>query len=219
MSEPAPGVFVNSFGGVGSKTFVRACVGRDGRAALGPAHGHLRTPPASVPRSQRVVYLLGDPWNAVISFFGRRGGRHERHGFDGRGGGPVPHWAQKHCRNIGGDWRALSPEWDLAAFLAGGRDLFRLEDHYANWRTATLPYPILFVRFEDHWRHLPAILDFLELPGAAAERFPPPQKRSSDWTAQPDAVRAGLDALYGGLRARLLAEPPVFVHPAGGDPA
>lgn len=216
MSDPRPPVFVNSFGGVGSKTFVRAATGLDGIRALAGAHGHHRAPPTWLAGGTRVVYLHGDPRNAVVSFFGRRTGRHERHGFDGKAGNPSPDWPLRHCRNLGGDWQALSADWDLGRFLDHGRDLFRLEEHYRNWREGPLPWPVLFVRFEEHRDHLPAILDFLGLPRAAAGRFPPVVPRSSDWTQRSAAERDGLERLYGPLAARLAAEPPVLLRPAGG---
>ncbi len=35
----------------------------------------------------------------------------------------------------------------LQEYLAGGQDLFSLEEHFANWLHAQVPYDIIFVRW------------------------------------------------------------------------
>ena len=45
----------------------------------------------------------------------------------------IPAWAQRHCRNIGGRFQRISPEWDFDAYLRQGDDLFDLEFFVHKW--------------------------------------------------------------------------------------
>lgn len=201
---------VVSFGGVGSKLVVKGLCPGQSPKILNSRHHHWRQPPRSLDWQTRVIFLFGDPRDSVISFFNRRNTMHAGHGFQGKDRAGKPDWPQRHCRNLEGDWQELSTEWDLAAFLAHGRDLFRLQEHFDNWLTSARPKRVLFVRFEELWSNLPEVLAFLDLPAQRAATFPPRQGRGSDWRRQSDELRVGLDTLYGNLARRLETLPDVF---------
>ena len=205
-----PDCYVVSFGGVGSKLLLKGLFPGQPPKVLKTRHHHWRWPPEAMDAESQVIYLFGDPRNSVVSFFNRRKTQHAGHGFREKERPGQPDWARRHCRNVAGDWRELSADWDLPAFLAHRRDLFRLEEHFDNWLNAAWPPRILHVRFESLWSNLPTVFEFLDLPTARAADFPPCQARASDWRDQPEAERAGLDEVYGAFSRRLEALPNVF---------
>jgi hypothetical protein len=194
---PAHTVQITSFGGCGTTALVRHCADAGLDLPATPNHfpwKHQRVPPdpATVPSGFRVLYLHGDPRNAVMSVF-RRGLQ-------------------------GGHYRALHmahpPPAVLAAleslddFLAAGVDHFGLEDHFDRWYARAGRYPVLFVRYEELASSWEAVAAFLGIsPAHAPFRA---TRRSSDWRALPRAQRRRIDRLYGGLAARLAALPPVL---------
>lgn len=208
-------VLVSSFGGVGSKCLVKGLLQTKDRTILGDAHTHLRAPPEHRDLDGRaVIYMFGNPYNAVISFFNRRMRKTRSHGFNTREGEGDVFWAVKHCRNMGGDHQAMKPEWDVAAYLENGVDLFRMEQHFDNWVNAKTDYPILFVRYETMWQHLREIFHFMGLPESALAKFPPRERRGSSWEHEPEEVRVKLANMYGRLREKIDAVPDIW---AGGN--
>lgn len=208
-----------SFGGVGSKMLSRSvyeAMGVTDPQSYRQAHSHHRIPPLQLLPGQQVVYVLGDPRDAVLSFFARREMRHDRHGFAPAEPGEElgtnqeneqKHWVVKHLRNIQAEQRELTEEWDLATYLDQPSDLFRLEEHVDAWLYANGDYPVTFVKYDRLWdvagdlaAHLG--LDRLDLP----DRI----ERSSDWRHLDQPLREGLDRLYGDLAARIDAMPDVF---------
>src|SRR6185503_3715850 len=155
-------ILVSSFGGVGSKCLVKGLLQTDDETTLGQAHTHMRQPPSRKALDNRaMIYMFGDPFDAVLSFFNRRTKRTLAHGFKSREGGGDNSWVVKHCRNIGGDYQAMSADWDLSAYLDNGVDLLGMEEHFDNWTNARTDYPILFVRYETMWDHVRDIYQFV----------------------------------------------------------
>jgi hypothetical protein len=205
-------VLVCSFGGVGSKCLVKGLMQTDDETILGQAHSHLRVPPEKRALDGRtMIYMFGDPYNAVISFFKRRIKKTHSHGFNSREGGGDVFWAVKHCRNISGDHQKMKPEWDLEAYLDNGLDLFKMEDHFDNWVNAKTDYPVLFVRYETMWNHLCEICTFVGLPETAIARFPGKELRGSCWEDEPEAIKAKLVKLYGALHNNIMRAPDIWV--------
>ncbi len=197
-------LLVCSFGGVASKSFIKGVVSASPQQVPWH-HGHYRQPPARVDEDVRVVYLFGNPMNAVVSFFNRRRSKSRLHGFTQADQHPDPQWAQKHCRNLGGDWRALDPTWGLREYLANGKDLFGLEEHFRNWTTARRPYPMGLLKYETLWDNLEPCFRYLGIPDCDLSRFPGRQKRGSDWKSLPPELQEGLLDLYGELHRRIEA--------------
>ena len=128
---------VTSFGGSGTTALYEhlAQAGADIPRTPGAfPFKHQRTPPADVPAGYRVVYVFGDPRDAVVSVF--------RRGFQGG-----------HYRGM----RLAEPTPAVEArlsgldqFLEAGIDDFELADHVRGWREREpRAYPVLFVRYED----------------------------------------------------------------------
>ncbi len=203
-----------SHGGVGSKQVVKWLY-PDAPANWAGAHRHDPLPPRQAPDRSRMIYVFGDPRNAAISMFQRRDGRHERHGFRPRTPAeldePQPGFMMRHAANIGADPGTMDTSWSLAQFVEAGRDLFGFEHHVDNWLSSDTDYPVVFLRYETFWEHMPAILERLGMRRPAVPFLP----RRADWRAQPTEIQRGLDHIYGRLCGRLADLPDVFVLRSG----
>lgn len=209
---------VSSFGGVGSKCLVKGLLQTEDKAVLGMAHTHLRVPPPKhVLDGRTMIYIFGDPYNAVVSFFKRRTKKTRSHGFNTREGDGDVFWAVNHCRNIGGEHEKMNPQWDLAAYLDNGVELFRIEEHFHNWVNAITTYPILFVRYETMWQHLGTIFEFVGLPGSAVSKFPPRESRGSRWEDEPEPIKLKLKEMYGRLGDNISAAPDLWIGGNGAN--
>lgn len=192
-------VQVTSFGGSGTTSLCEHLAGAGVDLPQTPGHfpfKHQRVAPRAdeVPAGFRVVYLVGDPRNAVMSVFGR--------GFQGG------HY-------LGMRLEAPSAEVDarlrtLESFLEAGVDDFELEDHVDRWLgSGDRGYPIVVARFEALPRAWPTIGRVVGLapdaPGLAS------LARQSDWRALPRRMRRQVDRMYGDLARRIEALPPAQI--------
>ena len=197
-------ILVCSFGGVGSKCLVKGILQTDNETLLQKAHIHRRTPPSKNEiKGRKVIYVFGNPMNAVISFFQRRDALSQLHGFVTKkdNTGDI-NWAIKHCVALEGMSDLLEPAYDLPAYLTHNIDMFKLEEHFYNWYHAKTSYPILFVRYETMWENLEEIFDFLKLSKKKIINFPKKETRASDWKDEAPEIVDGLESIYGNLRQK-----------------
>ena len=193
-------ILVYSFGGVASKLLLAGVSLGKSTAEIEHCHRHDRVPPKIINDEDKVVYLFGNPLNSVISFFNRRYYLHSGHGSGYQSiRESRKDWAYKHCNKIQGDCSDFSIDWNLEDYLSNGKDLFNLEEHFDNWVNAKVDYPILLIKYETIWEHLPDIFLYLELPDSQIENFPRKQKRISDWREQSDHIKKSLLMIYGSL--------------------
>jgi hypothetical protein len=209
-------IAVFSFGGVGSKLLVKWLLGpgqKERRYAS--THYHWRLPPLRVNEGQRIIYMFGDPRDAIVSFFQRRISRHERHGFDNFSRtkeSPALDWPLKALRHIEADTSGFSIEWDLAEYLAQERDYFRLEEHLDFWLGAKRNYDIVFVKYETLWDNFDVLRNLFCLPSRA---IPERVARRADWKAEPPEIQTALNRVYGEFAERIASLPSVFLQRHG----
>jgi hypothetical protein len=192
-------VQVTSFGGVGTTTMCDhlACLGVD--VPTTPGHfpfKHGRIPPRAydVPDGFRVVYILGDPRDAVLSIFRR--GRQESH-YRGMIGFEPSATTLHHLSN-------------LDTFLEGGVDEFLIEDHLDRWMNrAPIGYPVLFLKFWSLPESWSTVMDFVGAPQES--EGPELVPRASDWSSLAEPQRTRLDRMYGALAERIDAMPAVHI--------
>ena len=187
-------VQVTSFGGSGTTALCDHLLALGVDLQKGPAQWpfkHRRNPPpaSEVPEAFRVVYLVGDPRDAVMSVFRRDY--------------QIGHWAALNERDP--DEETQRRLASLDAFLDAGRDEFELADHFARWRAHDRGYPVMFLRYDHLGEVWPDVARFVGLPPEAPALETRP--RHSDWRALPPERRRQLDALYGEL-ARTIDELP-----------
>lgn len=213
-SRPKPELLLSSFGGVGSKCLLKGVLGTGKWHRLRHAHTHMRTPPnAATAERRKIVYMFGDPLDAVLSFFDRRSrGRTILHGFSGKVGPPQMDWVVTHCRHLGGDYERMDANWSLEDYLENGEDLFRMEDHFDRWTTSKMSYPILTIRYETMWEHLPLIFAYLCLPQSRIRGFPPKRERRANFRDYPPQVQSKLLDMYGCLQEKIREYPDIAVR-------
>lgn len=179
MSKP---FVVNSFGGCGSKLLVKQIAQNLGIINnLNSYHFHSRRiDNQKINSADRVIFIYGDPRDAVLSFFERRYSNHERHGFKNNPGLSEESWAYRHCKNIGGDFEKFCPHMGLQDYLRLGCDYFRLCEFITNWLDAEgLSCPIIFIRYETMWKNLDSIAKLLSLDEIFSSKFPAKVPRRS----------------------------------------
>ena len=215
LSRRAPKVpvLVASFGGVGSKCLTKAVYAALPAATeqdMKTAHGHWRFPPMKMPSTQKLIYVYGDPRDAVVSFFRRRERRHERHSFAPTAtmSSENPGWVVKHAANLEVGRHPILESWTLQDYASAGEDCLRLEEHFDFWMYASLDREILFVSYDAIWNCKDDIRHLLDLPSLSV---PDREERAGHWHRLPEPVKARLQDIYGEFARRLAALPDVFL--------
>jgi hypothetical protein len=196
-------VQVTSFGGSGTTALCAHLLAAGVDLQPGPGQWpfkHRRQPPRrdEVPEGFRVVYLLGDPRDAVLSIFRRK--------FQ------FGHYGALHGREPDPDVAARLET--IEAFAAAGVDDFALLDHVDGWMHHPEGYPVLFVRYDrlrDAWEEMNVFVGL-----APDHPYLPPRTRSSDRRVIPSPLKEQLDAMYGELARRIEALPPALL--VAGEP-
>jgi hypothetical protein len=191
-------VQVTSFGGSGTTALCAHLLDAEVDLQPGPAQWpfkHRRQTPTAqeVPEGFRVLYLVGDPRDAVLSVFRR--GIQDGHYRGLREEAPPPDVAER-LRSI-------------ETFVAAGVDDFLLADHVHGWLHHPPGYPVMVMRYDDLGVIWPEVAAFIGLPAdwPALEI----RSRASDWRDQPAPIRDGLTAMYGDLAELIESLPPVQV--------
>ena len=189
-------VQVTSFGGAGTTALCDHLTSRGVTLQRGPGHWpwkhrRRRPSPTDVPEGFRVIYLLGDPRDAVLSLFRRDY--------------QLGHYQAVNERDP--DPSAGRRLESLDRFLQAGVDDFALADHVDRWLAPDPGYPLLAIRYEALASNWPEIADFVEI---APEPPMAVLERASDWRSAPSWVRSRLDDMYGALARRIDALPSVW---------
>jgi hypothetical protein len=111
----------------------------------------------------------------------------------------------------GGKDATLDQTTDLTTFLENSEDVFRMEEHFQNWTQADRDYPIMLLKYDALWTHLPEWFAFLGVPSAAMDDFPERRPRKSNYADEPSHIREGLQSLYGDLNERIEAHSDVRI--------
>ena len=191
-------VQVTSFGGAGTTALVQRFLDAGVDLQRGPAQWpfkHRRKPPTAdeVPPGFRVVYVVADPRDAVLSIFRR----HLQ----------IGHYAALHGTQPGAEIRGHLASLD--AFLNHGVDLFELGDHVNGWLEHPPGYEVLFIRYEHLAGRFAEVCEFIGL--EASQPGMPAHVRRSDWRSAPGRTRRRLNAIYGDLAREIDEMPPVRI--------
>ncbi|NNE73110.1 MAG: hypothetical protein HKN26_05555, partial [Acidimicrobiales bacterium] len=188
-------VQITSFGGVATTALTAYLIDHGLSLPKGPGQWpfkHHRVAPqaADVPDGFRVIYVVGDPRNAVLSLFRRN-------------------YQVGHYRSMqeGAEVTAVVAETleSLDSYLAADRDVFDIAGHVAAWRNHPPGYPVMFLRHEylhDVW---PGVMEFVGLDRASEPL--PRRERASNWRDQPAEVQARLEALLGDVAREIESWP------------
>jgi len=134
---------------------------------------------------EKVVYLVGNPVNAVISFY-------RRHTINLK-------FIKEHTKNLNIDeFEANS----LEDYVKQGKDLFQLEKHFEKYTSNELPYPILFIKYEKLWDNLDSIFEYLGLK-KYIRGFPNKLDRKSNYKRIDSRLKYGLVEIYSNLLSKI----------------
>ena len=163
---------------------------------------HMRMPPGFGPMSYlkvrkdfKVVYLLCNPMNAIVSLFRRR----------------YHHW---HLERMEVPSQQFDRSLTLEEYLARGKDVYLMNEHFHNWSQCPRnirDYPIMLLKYEAMWDHLTDLFDFLEIPRSMIGHFPQRKKRHSDWQTQPESIQRQLYDIYGAFHETIEDFPEIRV--------
>ena len=208
-----PNILVVSFGGVGSKFLLQSLYPGHSVAFYRRHHTHSRSPGQWTEWSGPIVYLYGDPREAIASLFQRRRLKHGRHDYqqkeDWIQSREADRFVQIHLENLEVDPTLLRAEWDLQDYLQHtNHDLFRLEDHVDAWLHAPSPIRPLFLRFDTLWDHEATIAKAL---GMEAPFLGKKIERMTKLEQLPGPVYKALNDRYQSLVEKLATLPPVYL--------
>jgi len=184
---------VVSFGGVGSSSLVAHLEnGKKDQIWYHSRDKHCLEPDLLPEVKQgldvRACFLYGDPFHSVLSVFRR--GLQQRH-------------EKSMARSIPDYTPVLGKDTTVQEYLSAGVDRFFLHRHLENWvENSGTQVKILAVKYEALGEHIQEIMEFLE-----CDRPFEVRPRKSKYDAQPEEIQAGLEKMYGGLKARIDALP------------
>ena len=184
---------VVSFGGVGSSSLVAHLEnGKKDRIWYHSRDKHCLEPEL-LPEAQnglevKACFIYGDPFHSVLSVFRR--GLQKRH-------------EKSMSRSIPDYAPVLRKDTTALEYLNAGVDRFFLHRHLGNWvEYQGKRVRIMAVKYEALGEHIQELMDFLECTRPFEVR-----PRKSKYDDQPPEIQAGLEEMYGELRARIESLP------------
>jgi hypothetical protein len=183
----------------------------------------------SVPKIDKntaVVYLYGNPFNSLLSFYRRNRDTERKISIlHADGGKEEPcKWVKKTCYWLRGNYKDVNDDWNIDGYLDNGEDLFKWEENFDKWLNSETDYPILFIRSEDIWEKWDEIVwhlfgknnlkddeNNLKDDGTKHMKLPEKIQRKSDWTGLSEETKTKLFNVYGNLYDKVNNLPPVFL--------
>lgn len=157
---------------------------------------HTAYPPVSIKRSQKFVYLFGNPVHATISLFQRN----------------YHHLQSIKIQQASNTYSPIPETMTLEEYAAEGVDRFGFRSHFHNWYYTDSFNPTLFVRYETLFENLPEIFDFLELPQSALSIFPDKKTRHSITSEISVKTLRELENMYGEFQNELNNIPDIEIR-------
>jgi hypothetical protein len=175
---------VTSYGGAGTTTlckYLSACNAGLPQISDGDwsPWKHMSRPPAdrTVRENFRAIYLISHPGEALLSVF-RRG---------------LQHW---HIQRMDGDLTNWDFSWNLDDFLMVKSDLFGFYSQFMGWTESKRNYPILIIKYECLWDHIPEFVDFSGLPSRYESDFPTKIPRASKFENQSFRIQDSIKSIF-----------------------
>ena len=184
-------IFIYSYGGSGTRTFYEFV--KQYKKVNGQSNVHWDLV-ESLKSTERVVYLYSNPVSAVKSFY-RKDNEDKK-------------FIKEHCRNLRVN---AQPPPTLSEYARGGKDDFKLYDHFRLFVKENNSYDILLVRFENVWENLDVILQYMGLNKKLRSQFPPKKVRKGDLIELSDDDLNKLEAIYHKMNVELDKYPNVFL--------
>lgn len=191
-------IVVNSYGGCGSKFLTKQIVKQYQNIHTSSIHQHIRNPSdIKDVDNLKMIFVIGDPIDAILSFFWRQKQNTSQHGFNNKASNGSLDWPARHCKNIAGDYLSLNPTWTLSKYLENSVDLFLLREFLENWLNHELKEKVLFIKYENIWEHKKDIANFLCLGDEFVTDFSEKVARTSKGLVLPKEDKSRLENVYG----------------------
>jgi hypothetical protein len=160
-------LLVCSFGGVGTSFFIKYISQYKIVNHVSNEDGlkHLAHPPIAKNKNLKVIYIVGNPYNAVISIFRRN---HQ-----------YTHSKNllKYCPNV----EPIAKGTNLEEYLDRKVKKLKIRKHILNWiNVKDNTYPIMVIKYEYLWEYIDEILYYLDIPLSEKKKFPKREARKSD---------------------------------------
>lgn len=184
-------VLVGSFGGCGSSFFTKflaqyKTVNHNHTRNELKDLKHVDRPPLTLQQNLKAIYIFGDPYNAIYSMFRRKLQRNNSILF-----------LSNYFIN------PIDVDCTLEQYLEEGIDRLKLGNAFENWSNSKVNYPIMLVKYEALWDHLPEIFDYLEIPRSEIKNFPNQKERNSNWQSLSQEAKHNLHQMYGELHYKI----------------
>ncbi len=140
---------------------------------------HMNYPPEdrAVSSDFKAIYLISDPREALLSVF--------RRGFQ--------HWL---IQRMEGNLKQWDYSWDLETYLKSKSDFFGYQSHFNSWTQSERKYPILTIKYDHMWNHIPEIVEFSGISAIAVGMFPKKHSRRSSLQNVSPEVLSALNSLF-----------------------
>ncbi len=182
-------LLVCSYGGTGTTMLIRflsdyfRCNSEDDGDGL----KHTDKIPVSRNKDLKLIYLYGDPIDAVYSLFRRE-------------------FFNLHSRKLLRSYPKLAPiavGTTLPAYAEEGVDRLKFQQHFDNWYKRDQFFPVLFIKYERLWENLPILFEYLGIPTDQIDRFPKKRAREIKQLEVATITQNNLSDLYGEFAQRL----------------
>ena len=184
-------LLVCSYGGTGTTMLIRflsdyfRCNSVDDDDRL----KHTDKIPVSQNKDLKLIYVYGDPIDAVCSLFRRK-------------------FFNLHSRKLLRSYPKMAPiaaGTTLTSYAEEGVDRLKFQQHFDNWYKRDQFYPVLFIKYERLWENLPVLFEYLGIPADQIDRFPKKRAREIEQLELSDATRVRLTEMYGNFVQQVTA--------------
>lgn len=186
-------IIIYSFGGCGTRTLYEFI--KKYKKVNGPVDVHRGFIKYKYPQD-KVIYLYGNPMEAVMSFY-------NRHQKDGR-------FVFEHSRNLN---IPVVQSNTLSGYIQKGEDQFKLENHFDRYIKKSKSFrffSIMYIKYEYMWENLPEILKYTGLHDKI-DNFPQKKNRQSKLNTLSDFEYEKLYKIYENLILKMEKLPPVII--------
>lgn len=168
-------------------------------------NGHARDPNKNAAPENKIIYLMADPYDTMMSFQ-RRGFFHN----------------SAHCQQMSGNMKLMQQikeKGGLPFLIKQGQDPYEFEAHLKGWMEYDeRKYDLLVVKYEHLLELIPDVLTFFNAyTPERVERFRKSYvPRQGNWDEAPDDTKRGLEAIYGEYREWWLTLDTKMLFPRSG---
>ena len=217
MNKKEIDLYVNSWGGVGTTSFMNFLIKNNFRVnslsdidsfkpdySSGLSIDHYGSGIKHIPhpnhkrlesyKIKKCIFIYDDVINSIVSLWKRN-------------------YQCAQVRKLSHNKNSIPSEWTLEDYIKNDKDLFMFQEMLNNWINVKKDYDCLFVKGQQIYKHRYHILKFLDMP--IDSKFFEHHNRNSDWFYDLDRkIKEGLYNIYGGFNDYILSLPDIQLQKA-----